>query len=229
MDISGKRILILGAYGQVGRATARMILRHFLPKQIVLCSLYEEEAKEVAAQCQEWLRVFHPGEIVEFVPEAGNMLQNSELQSLFGRLKAGEDVEREYANKYVSFVFREYSEFTQEDKQEIYLYRLLTKYKPEIIIDSVNMATGLAYQDIFSLAKEYIKDRDHPDEEYEHCPHFKCESVPFCERLLMSTALPALVRHVEILGDGMRQGGTEIYLKVGTTGTGGQAQPYIDE
>ena len=47
MDINDKRILILGAFGQVGRATARMILRHFTPKQMVLSSLREAEAQEV--------------------------------------------------------------------------------------------------------------------------------------------------------------------------------------
>jgi hypothetical protein len=220
MDINGKRILILGAFGQVGRATARMILRHFTPKQLVLCSLFREESEEVAEQCRQWVELFHPGADVELVPEHGNMLLNAELEGLFNRLRAGEDVEREYGDKYVRFVFREYNEFTPEQKQEIFLYRLLSQYRPEIVIDSVNTATGLAYQDIFSLAKEYLKDKASLGD-HEFCPEHKCESVPFCERLLMSTALPALVRHIEILGDGMRASDTQIYLKVGTTGTGG--------
>jgi len=221
MDINHKRILILGAYGQVGQAITRMILRHFQPKQLVLSSLYKQEADEIAALAREWSGTFYSGHEVEIIAEAGNMMLSSELQELYRRLKSGEDVEAEYADKYVRFIFREYNEFSPVEKREIFLYRMLAEYKPEIVIDCVNTATGLAYQDIFSLGKEYMKAKDRAVELGHECPHAICERVPFCERLLMSTSLPGLVRHIEILNDGMAAAKTEIYLKVGTTGTGG--------
>ena len=42
------------------------------------------------------------------------MLLSDELQELFASLRAGEDVETEYAGKYVEFIYREYNEFTAD-------------------------------------------------------------------------------------------------------------------
>ena len=41
-------------------------------------------------------------------------------------------------------------EMTPEVLHESSIYKLITKYKPEIVIDSINSATGIAYQDIYS-------------------------------------------------------------------------------
>ncbi|MGI9190129.1 MAG: short-chain dehydrogenase, partial [Longimicrobiaceae bacterium] len=41
------------------------------------------------------------------------------------------------------------------------------------------------------------------------------------ERLLATLYLPQLIRHVQILNEGMRRAGTRSYVKVGTAGTGG--------
>jgi hypothetical protein len=41
------------------------------------------------------------------------------------------------------------------------------------------------------------------------------------ERLLISLYIPQLVRHIQLLDAAMRQAGTEMYIKIGTSGTGG--------
>lgn len=42
-----------------------------------------------------------------------------------------------------------------------WLYQLISKHKPDILIDAINSATGLAYQDVFTgyykLQRELIK------------------------------------------------------------------------
>ncbi len=37
------------------------------------------------------------------------------------------------------------------------IYQLLMQYKPEIIIDCINSATGIAYQDIYSVYRNINK------------------------------------------------------------------------
>ena len=214
MDINNKRILILGAYGQCGAAIAKLILRTARPEQMVLCSLYEHEANSILTQCEYWANEYQPGHNIEFVPLAGNILNSNSLEGLRRQLAKGEDVEEEFGQKYTNFIYREYNEFSHDEKQDFFLFRALEKYNPHILIDCVNTATGLAYQDIFSLGKGYLKHSAEGTEAND-------SKIPFCERVLMSAALPALVRHVEILNDGMHVAGTQLYLKVGTTGTGG--------
>ena len=58
MDISGKRILVLGAYGQVGSAIVKLILRASRPAEFVLCSLWPDEAREIRDQCEHWIERF---------------------------------------------------------------------------------------------------------------------------------------------------------------------------
>ena len=48
MDIRDKSVLILGAYGLVGQAVARRLLRDS-PRRMILLSLRHQEAEDVAA------------------------------------------------------------------------------------------------------------------------------------------------------------------------------------
>ena len=203
MDLFGKRLLVLGAFGQCGAAIVKLVLRNFHPSQIVLCSLSEQEARAVTKEAMGWAQCFQPGEKIELIPEWGNMLLTDQLTRLRGQLCTDPAVEAEYADEMVRFIYREYNEFTPAEKQEMFLYRLLTQYKPHVLIDCVNTATGLAYQDIFSLGKTYLRHKREGENDVRN-------SVPFAERLLMSDALPSLVRHIEILRDGMAQAGTQL-------------------
>ncbi|MFB3070352.1 MAG: polysaccharide biosynthesis protein, partial [Gemmatimonadales bacterium] len=72
MDLENKTILILGGSGLVGGAIARRLLE-FLPKKIVLVSLYEDEVRRAAESLQQdqgqteveytWGNVFLPSEV----------------------------------------------------------------------------------------------------------------------------------------------------------------------
>ena len=213
MDVDGKRILILGAFGQVGAAIAKLILRDYRPSQMVLCSLSAEEAKAISVQAKAWAATFQPESAIDIVGEAGNILLSDELAALQPMLDADPEAETVYADLAVKFIYREYNEFSPEEKRGVFLYRMLSQYKPHLVIDCVNTATGLAYQDIFSLGKRYLKAKQ--------TGAGLGDCMPYAERVLISDALPGLIRHIEFLRDGMRAAGSELYLKVGTTGTGG--------
>ncbi len=55
MEIKGKRILVLGGYGEVGSAVCRQLLI-YEPEMLVVTSLRENEAREAAegTESREW-------------------------------------------------------------------------------------------------------------------------------------------------------------------------------
>jgi len=223
MDINDKTIFILGAFGQVGNAIVKLLLTSGRPARLVLCSLRREEAEWVQ-HSQEDVPL---GQRTAVTSHYGDILRTRRLEELHARSRkteaedgtplSPEDRRRrqaEYTSQAVDFVFRDYNQFSAEEKHDINLYRWLVEDQPDIVVDCVNTATGLAYMDIFTLGKTYLKHKQDGQLEEEG-------GAPFAELVLASAALPALVRHLEILKDGLSKAGTGLYLKVGTTGTGG--------
>src|SRR5438309_6377601 len=91
-----------------------------------------------------------------------------------------------------------------------------------IFIDAINTATAISYQNEFELAietKELIdgfRDRtgDIPRDELE--PLFAT-----IRKLLIAQGIPQIARHVLLLHETLKNTDVAIYVKVGTTGTGG--------
>ena len=232
MDTNGKRILVLGAYGQVGSAIVKLMLRHSVPSHFILCSLHERESEQILAQCQQWTEEFQcglpAGARTTYSTHSGDMLRTGKLEKLFAAARAttgtdGQPLpdderarrEADFTAATVDFVFKDYNLFTPEELADINLLKWITEDRPDIIIDCVNTATGLAYMDIFSLGKRYLAEQANGQS------GGNSGGAPFCELVLSSAALPALIRHVEILKNGMDAVGTSLYIKIGTTGTGG--------
>jgi len=97
------------------------------------------------------------------------------------------------------------------------LYQMLEKYRPHLVVDCVNSATALAYQDVFATyyrLKPQIS-RMKAQQQYEAGFIFEVE------KLLCTLYIPQLIRHVQLLYESMRRFRTEMYCKVGTSGTGG--------
>ncbi len=97
-----------------------------------------------------------------------------------------------------------------EEPKNFVLYQVLTESRPDVVIDCVNTATGIAYLDIFGAADTVIGQLDSGR-----------LAEPEVEKLLEALYIPRLIRHIQILYNGMMDGGTRVYIKVGTTGTGG--------
>ncbi len=211
MMLKDKIILIIGGYGLVGRAICRELLHHG-PDTLIVTSLLESEAREAV----ETLRREFPRTATKLVPMWGNIfvrepLKNVTRTEILNRSEWREQIYRDVIESR-----------TPELIESSYLTQLITgttkEYpglKPHYIIDAVNTATALAYQDIYHSAAEV------------HDLYEQVESVwqrsnwAVVERLLISLYIPQLVRHIQLLDGAMRQAGTEMYVKIGTSGTGG--------
>ena len=93
---------------------------------------------------------------------------------------------------------------------EYFLYRLVTEERPDVIVDAVNTATGIAYQDVYKtsrLAQQALRTG--------------ADLRESLEMLLVTDYVPQLIRHVQVLYQSMVKAGTGVYVKIGTSGTGG--------
>jgi hypothetical protein len=197
MDISGKGILILGGYGLVGQAIARRLIPES-PRRLVLLSLRREEAEEAVA-------VLGPerGD-VELVPAWGDIFTFTDLKD---RPRAEVFGDPGLRRRFISSLIEGLSE---EAASEYSLYQLITREKPDVVIDAVNTATGIAYQDIYRTSRQ-AWDALQDDGDLQ-------ESL---EMLLVTDYVPQLIRHVQVLWQSMVKAGTHAYFKIGTSGTGG--------
>lgn len=97
-----------------------------------------------------------------------------------------------------------------DELDKFLLYTLLTDTKPDVVIDCINTATVIAYRDLYRASHEVYQQLD--------SDKLAPEAV---EDLLDSLYIPRLVRHLQILYRGMSAADVRVYIKVGTTGTGG--------
>ena len=88
------------------------------------------------------------------------------------------------------------------------LYRLLQKFKPEIVVDCVNSATAIAYQDIFQSSRRVLKEA----KSLRTSRKPKTEKlVELTEQLICTLYVPQLIRHVQLMYRSMQIAGTKIY------------------
>jgi NAD(P)-dependent dehydrogenase (short-subunit alcohol dehydrogenase family) len=204
MDIQKKTVLVLGGWGLVGSAVCRKIAEYH-PRQIIVTSLLESEAKEaVAALRKEFPRA---GKNF-FVPWWGNIFVRHALKDL-----PREEILSNPAMRQM-LIDDLLDELNSAVLERSSLFQLLNTYKPEIVIDCINSATGIAYQDIFHSAREVRK----------ALPKISGNESAIresIERLLATLYTPQLIRHVQIFYLSMQRVKTRIYVKIGTSGTGG--------
>lgn len=211
MEIKNSRILILGGSGLVGRTIARFLLSEN-PSTIIIHSKTEGETKT-------FLKEFR----LELVAAtASKRVTRPEGVPSHAR-NDSEDVGRDEgvagpAEFYKIKLIGEWGDLFDADflsplspkiLKNSYLYKLILKHHPDIIIDAVNTATAIAYQNLFEKA---LLVRE-------------ASTAKNVRNLLSVLYIPKLVRHIQVLYEAMRpKGGQEsvkLYLKIGTTGTGG--------
>ncbi len=203
MDIQNKTVLVLGGWGLVGNAVIRKFVPE-KPKRIIVTSLRKEEALDEVVR----LKKEFPGlEENYFVPWWGNIFVRHEF-------KDSDRLELLNNSSTRKVLMRDtMEELTEEMLQSSSIYKLLNEYKPEIIVDCINSATGIAYQDVYSTYHRIKKTIEH-NAAVE-------ELTAETEKLLCTVYIPQLIRHVQILYNSMSAAGTKIYFKIGTSGTGG--------
>lgn len=203
MDIQNKTVLVLGGWGLVGSAICRKLMEE-RPKRIIVSSLLESEAKDAVAALR---REFPKAGRNFFIPRWGNIFVRASLKDMPRDQILSNPKTREM------LIDDMLDELTSAVVERSAIYQLLRECKPAIVVDCVNSATAIAYQDLFHSAREIrkaIKEGSNRN-----------DLVEATERLLATLYTPQLIRHVQLLYRSMQMVGTKIYVKIGTSGTGG--------
>jgi hypothetical protein len=203
MDIQNKTVLIIGAWGLVGNAITRRIIPE-KPAKLILTSLREKEITEYRKKLLEDFPELSPNQIKTWW---GNIFVREEFK----------DEDRyellENADTRADLIKDVMEDLDEEILQKSSLYQLIVQSKPDIVIDCVNTATGIAYQDVYTTYKHIKKLlRGNPSIE---------ELKVGTEKLLATIYVPQLIRHIQLMYTAMSKVKTKAYLKIGTSGTGG--------
>jgi len=196
MELRGSTLLLLGGSGLVGMAVARRV-REFRPARLIIAGLTREETEAGVRE----LTSEEPGIPIEAV--WGDIFMPADLATRSrADVLADDHARRRLVNELLAP--------TGEGLENNLLYQWLTRFRPDAVVDCVNTATAFAYRDIFSSSRELLASADRDD-----------LSLPQVERHLLTLDIPQLIRHMQIFVDGMHKAGTQAYVKIGTSGTGG--------
>jgi hypothetical protein len=103
-----------------------------------------------------------------------------------------------------------FGELNEEAFANSTLFSLLQRHRPHIVIDCINTATAIAYQELFQSVQRL---REASAEQRVYSAEVEAH--------LTMLYLPQLIRHMQLLLEGMRRASVGVYLKIGTSGTGG--------
>lgn len=212
MNIEGKNVLVLGGGGMVGQAICRELMLDN-PARLVIASRRAAHARSTA----EVLAAAYPGSATRIIPVWGDIFLRAQWQQDNGHARDAVLAEPLLRRRLIADIIEPLDE-------DIITSSLLVKLilgttdelggnPAHIVADCMNTATAVSYQDIYSmahrlsaLAQANVPQTDWPME---------------VEKLLASLSVPQLVRHIQLLYEAMRRAGSEAYVKVGTSGTGG--------
>jgi hypothetical protein len=202
-----ERILVLGGSGLVGYQVARKLAgQPFVREMVIAARRYAQVQRAVAD-----LRAEFPAITVRGY--AGDLLlpgEPCEVQAEQAQpVPPGWD-EPELRRHILDGLYGDFDAAYQSST----LARLLLHVRPDVVVDSMSTATGLSYRDLFGVVQAV---RASLDRGPEACQALR-EDV---ERLLVSLPVPQLILHARILERALREAKPRLYLKVGTTGTGG--------
>ncbi len=244
-----RKVVVFGGGGLVGYQICRLMAREVKPDFIVVCTLLKSEAEATVAR----LEAEFEGSRTRFIGEYGNLFVREEYTHLSKRDIQGDSqtLDTIYAD-----VFGRLTEEPENIATRGLMPKIILTYKPDAIVDCVNTATAISYQDVKSSSKVVKEFRDALADilgtdisgviakakagdpqgiaqlcdfaaRINHLSKAPIESFPYLDNLkmidllLISQAVPQLVRHVTLLYQAMLKAKTHIYIKVGTTGTGG--------
>jgi hypothetical protein len=198
--MQGKTIFILGG-GQIGEACALRFIPES-PAEVIIHCLTEEEAKTTVANLQN----AYPETNVNLVASWGNALVTKDLMQLSRKeLLARGDYRRNLIDYY-------YGNATQDLLETSSLYYLLARWKPDYIVDAINTATVVGYQDDpYSLPRLLSRNASNPGMDWKNA----------ATDLLATGIIACLVRFTQSLQHAMKKLKISSYVKISTTGLGG--------
>ncbi|HQZ69811.1 MAG: short-chain dehydrogenase [Anaerolineae bacterium] len=215
MDIKGRTALVLGGAGLVGRAICRDLILAGAGR-ILVGGLSEAESRTAVGD----LARLHPASSTQLLPVWGNVFVRDSLSGLRPDQIRADDAAR---GLLLADALDELSPAAYRASLLVQLIlgtsRMAEGVKPDVIVDAVNTATALAYGGIYPTIRRVLAKRAAAvtgagaDADLD-----LGEDI---DDLLAAQAIPMLVRHVQLASQAMIQAGTKVYVKIGTTGTGG--------
>lgn len=211
--LRNETFLVLGGAGLVGSQIVREAARQLEPRKIVVASLFRGEVREFVHD----LRKEFPH--VEFVGAWGDVFVRGEFALERRRRLLQSRIDRE---KLYDDLFGRLDDAYSRSG----VAQLIEQHRPDVVVDSINTATAISYQDVQTLSEEthellgqlqHIV--DHQD--LEALVAFGRNLEQNISTLILSQSVPQLIRHVQLIHRAMQRAGTRLYLKIGTTGTGG--------
>ena len=133
--------LILGGAGLVGKQIAREIAQKLSPRKIIIASLAKYEVEEALGELQPLFE----GESIEWVGVWGNMFVREEYAQESRRNLMENPANREvlYADLFGS---------ADSAYQASLLVKVILEHRPDVIVDSINTATAISYQDSYTAS-----------------------------------------------------------------------------
>ena len=206
-------VMVLGGAGLVGAQIVRETARELLPERIIVASLFRGEVREFLRE----LRREFPQ--VDFVGAWGDIFVRDEFSMERRRRLLNSATRR-------SMLFDDLFGDIEEVYQRSTIAQLISRFQPDVIVDCINTATAISYQDVEATSKksyqairELINAVDHQD--LNALRDLGSELERHISTLLISQSSAQLIRHAQLLHKAMSEAGTRLYLKIGTTGTGG--------
>ncbi|UCG25910.1 MAG: hypothetical protein JSW55_07965, partial [Chloroflexota bacterium] len=210
---SDQTVMVLGGSGLVGAQIVREIARELEPERLVVASLYRGEVREFLHD----IRREFPH--IEFIGAWGDIFVRDEFSLERRRRLLLSPMRRQ-------MLYEDLFGDIESAYQRSAMVQLILRYRPDVIVDSINTATAISYQDVETLSKQThgILERlqgyvDHED--LSGLAGLGKEIERNVSMLLISQSTAQLIRHVQLLHRAMCDVRTRLYLKVGTTGTGG--------
>jgi hypothetical protein len=217
--MTDKCVLILGGGGMIGFQVAQRIARRLKPEKIILASLYQHEVRDAINDLEKEFTD------IQFIGFVGDVFVRSEFNSQDRQQRQSRHQLLQHSSNRADF-FDDLFGDVKNVYQRSQLVQLILAHRPDVIVDCINTATAISYQDIYSASHIARRDLDNLldslalDETATFTEPVDKATQSF-ETLMISQYIPQLIRHVVLLNKAMREAGTRLYLKVGTTGTGG--------
>jgi len=219
MSLSDRCFLLLGGAGLVGQQVARRIAEDLSAKKIVIAALRQDEVDDVL-EGPSGLSASYRSQGITFVGESGDIFVREEFRDR-SRAELLADASARDA------LYEDLYGDIDDSYQHNYLASLIRKHQPDVIVDCINTATAISYQDVYTGAQLARRALDTALADGATAEDAENLRKTF-DALTLSQSAPQLIRHALLLLRSMREARTRVYVKVGTTGTGGMGMniPY---
>jgi len=208
----GERVLILGGAGMVGLQVAREAVRELNPSAIIISALTQPEVDEAVSTLTAEAKV--EGWKTEFRGAAGDIFLPTSLQ---GKSRADLFNDRSLFER----LFEEIFDPQPDSFRESAFYSLIETHQPDVVVDCINTATAISYQDVYTTSRRVKVMMDRVEQGGASQQRDVDQLLGAVRELLLAQSVPQITRHILLLHRILQQSSVRVYVKVGTTGTGG--------